>query len=154
MPDELGDVARRGPGGDLGGGAGLGDAALLEDDQAVGEHEGVDRVVGDEQAGARRRWRGGGAARRAPATRVLASRAARGSSSSSSRGSVARARARATRWAWPPDSVRGLACGVLGEAEPLEPARGLGAGRSALRAPRARSPKATLSSAVSRGNSR
>ena len=41
--------------------------------------------------------------------RVRASSAASGSSRSSRRGRVASARARATRWAWPPDSLRGLA---------------------------------------------
>ena len=55
--------------------------------------------------------------------RVRASSAASGSSSSSSVGSTASARASATRWACPPDSCRGLRPGVLGQADPVQPAR-------------------------------
>ena len=46
--EQVGDVARAGPGGDLGDGAGLGDRPGLEDDDVVGERERVERVVGDE----------------------------------------------------------------------------------------------------------
>ena len=59
--------------------------------------------------------------------RVPASSAASGSSRSSSRGSVASARARATRWAWPPDSAPRPVVGVIGEPDPLEPALGAAA---------------------------
>ena len=48
--DQVGDVARPGPRGDVGEGAGLRDRASLEDDDPVGERVGVDGVVGDEQA--------------------------------------------------------------------------------------------------------
>src|SRR4029453_3977174 len=51
-PDQLGHVRRAGPGADLGRGAGLGDAAVLKDDQAVGKGDGLQRVVGDQQPGA------------------------------------------------------------------------------------------------------
>src|SRR5215216_6314540 len=84
---------------------------------------------------------------RRTSVRVAASRAARGSSRSSSRGSPAMARARATRWAWPPDRARGRA-----PAWPARPTRSSqpAARRraSALGRPRARSPKATSSRTV------
>ena len=44
--------------------------------------------------------------------------------------------------------------GVVGEPDPLEPRRAPAPGPSALATPRARSPKATFSSAVRLGNSR
>ena len=86
--------------------------------------------------------------------RVPASSAASGSSSSSAAGSVARARASATRWAWPPDSARGLAPACVGDADPVEQVRGRGPGGAGRLALRTRGPKATLSRAVRCGNSR
>ena len=80
------------------------------------------RVVGDEQAGAGERGEvaaqlgadlAGGSRRRG---RRAARRAA------AARGSVARARARATRCAWPPDSARGLGVRRGRRARAVEPA--------------------------------
>ena len=50
QPDELGDVLGGRSTGDLGGGAFLHDPAVLEHQQPVGQHERLQRVVGDEQA--------------------------------------------------------------------------------------------------------
>ncbi len=46
--DEPGDVVRAGVTGDVGGGALLDDPAVLDDDQPVGQHHGVQRVVCDQ----------------------------------------------------------------------------------------------------------
>src|SRR5215213_8698628 len=51
-PDQLGHVRRARPGADLGRGAGLGDPAAFQDDQAVGEGDGLQGVVGHQQPGA------------------------------------------------------------------------------------------------------
>ncbi len=50
QPDELGNVVGGWSTGDLGGGAFLDDLAVFEDQETVGQHEGLQRVVGDEQA--------------------------------------------------------------------------------------------------------
>ncbi len=50
---------------------------------------------------------------------------------------MASARAMATRWAWPPDSSRGLRCGQLGDAEALQPVAGHRLGRLPALAARA-----------------
>src|SRR5215469_697289 len=84
---------------------------------------------------------------------VDTSSAASGSSSSSSLGSVIRARAIATRCCWPPDMAIGRA-----EATWLTPSRASAAAalsRACRRSvPRARRPKATLSTADMFGNSK
>ncbi len=49
--DDLRDVRVTGPGDDLGGGALLHDAAVLDEDEVVGEGQGVERVVGDQDGG-------------------------------------------------------------------------------------------------------
>ena len=65
----------------------------------------------------------------------------------------ARARARATRWAWPPESLRGLA--PVCAARPRRSSHSAACARaSALVAPWQRGPKATLSRAVRCGKSR
>src|SRR5512132_3013890 len=51
-PDQLGDVAGARPPADLGRAAGLGDPAVLQDDQPVGQGQGLQGVVGDQQPGA------------------------------------------------------------------------------------------------------
>ena len=71
--------------------------------------ERVERVVGDERRSRRRTRRGGGGGPAGWRRGWSTSSAARGSSSSSRSGSVTSARARATRWAWPPESSRGRA---------------------------------------------
>src|SRR4029077_10260336 len=50
--DELGDVAGAWPGGDLGEGTGLDDAARFEDYDAIGQSVGVYGIVGHEQVDA------------------------------------------------------------------------------------------------------
>jgi len=48
-PGELSDPPRAGPPGDLGGGAGLGDATVVEDDDVISQDGGIDRIMGDEE---------------------------------------------------------------------------------------------------------
>ena len=50
QPDQLGDVFGGGLAGDLSGRAVLDDLAVFEDQQPVGEHQRLQRVVGDQQA--------------------------------------------------------------------------------------------------------
>ena len=82
------------------------DPALVHHHHAVGDFQRLFLVVGDEDRGqadpscSRR-------SQRRSSLRTLASSAPNGSSSSSTRGSIASARARATRWRWPPDSWLG-----------------------------------------------
>ena len=136
-PTSLRDV--RGPrgSGDLGRGAALHDAAVLDDDQPVGQHHRVERVVGDQhgarRCSRRRCRRRSGADRRCACS---ASSAASGSSSSSRRGLGDERRASATRCAWPPDSRAGPARGVVGEADPVEPVAGPARARPPRSTPR------------------
>ena len=88
--------------------ADLFDAAAAHDDDAVGEFEGFFLIVGDEDAGdvdfivqAPSQSRN--------SLRTRASRAPNGSSRSRTLGRAAKARARATRCRWPPDSCDGIA---------------------------------------------
>ena len=151
--DEAGDVVGAGLGGDGGGVALLHDAAVLDDDQPVGEHEGVERVVGDQQrragvvgevavqlgAGVQP---GAGVERgerlvEQQQRRVDGERAGQGDPLGLPAGQLAR-----------------LAAGVLGEADPVEPVGGLLAGAVRRSTPWRRGPNATLSSAVRCGKSR
>ena len=79
--------------------------------------------------------------------RVLTSSAASGSSSSRSAGSVASARASATRWACPPDSCAGRAS--ANRASPTRSSHAIAVERACtLPVPRARRPNATFSRAL------
>jgi hypothetical protein len=48
-PNQLGDVPRTGPSGDLSEGAGLYDPTGFEDDDPIGQNVGVYRIMGNEQ---------------------------------------------------------------------------------------------------------
>ena len=76
--DELGDVARTGPGRDVGERPGLDDPAVLEDHEPVGERGRVERIVGHEQPHARGTTRAGSrSSRRTDAARALVERGER-----------------------------------------------------------------------------
>ena len=100
-------------------GSDLHDAAAVDHDDAVGERERLERVVGHERRARRRRSRAARGASRRTSTRVCASSAASGSSSSSARGSTASARARARRAA----PARRRARAAWRAARPRDPSR-------------------------------
>ena len=79
------------------------DPALVHDDHPVGELQRLFLVVGDEDGGDAESSCSSRSQRRS-SLRTLASSAPNGSSSSSTCGSIASARASATRWRWPPES--------------------------------------------------
>jgi len=82
------------------------DAALVQHDDAVGEFHRLVLVVRDEDRGEAGLFVNFAQ----PAAQILRTRASsapKGSSSSSTRGSMASARASATRWRWPPESCAG-----------------------------------------------
>ena len=83
------------------------DLALVHDHDAVGEFQRLFLIVRDEDAWCGRCWSWISRSQRRRSLRTLASSAPNGSSSSSTRGSIASARASATRWRWPPESCVG-----------------------------------------------
>ena len=89
-----------------------------------GEGQRVDRVVGDQQRDPVVRRQVAGRARSAAPAATPTSRPANGSSSSSRPGSVASARAIATRWACPPESSPGRRSARSPIAEPVQPVAG------------------------------
>ena len=124
-PDEVDshefcDVARAGSGRHLLEGSLLHHETGLDDHQPIGDGSSVQRVVRDQYTRAlklRELLSELVADRPAAAT----SSAAMGSSSSRSLGRVARARARATRWACPPESCAGLDSDRSANPDPRQP---------------------------------
>ena len=138
-------------GGDVGEAAGLDDRSTLEDDDAVGEGVRVDRIVGDEEADA---VEGGEVAAQVAAHIAASTGVERGEGlveqeqawfggQGAGQRDALRLAARQRSWAM---------VGVVGETDSLEPGHGADAGLGS--GPRARSPKATFSSADRLGNSR
>ncbi len=110
--------------GDLGQRPLLHDPAGLDHHQPVGDHRRVERIVGDQDARAGELAQVGGAGSwRHPTARVVTSRADSGSSSSRNCGSVASARATATRCRPDrPTAARGRSPGVsVGQPHPVQP---------------------------------
>ena len=103
---EVGHERRRGRGRELGRRALLDHAPAVDHADAVAEQRGLGEVVGHEQRGHAGLGQDGGELAPA-AARERVSSADSGSSSSSACGRRASARATATRWRSPPDSVRG-----------------------------------------------
>ena len=152
-PDQPGDVLGGGAPGDLGRRALLHDPAVLEHEQPVGEHERLERVVGDEQArpgevgevplelglhveaGARVEGR----------ERLVEQQQRR----------VARQRpGQRDPLRLPPGQVGGPAARQIGQPEPGQPVGGDGRAAGARPSPRARGENATLSSTLRCGKSR
>ena len=151
--DEVGDVARPRPGGDLLDGAVLREPAVLEDEQPVGQRERVDRVVGDEEPHA--------VERREVAPQLAPDLGARADVERGER-LVEEEQAGVHRQRAGERDPLGLPAGeLLGlRRDPGPRARSAPATRrrptraSGARMPRLRSPKATFSRAVRCGNSR
>ena len=152
-PTSSATYARARPGGDVGERAGLHDAAVLEDDEPVGERGRVERIVGHEEpdAGERREL----AAQVAPhrAARALVERGERLVEQEEPRLGRQRPRER-DALGLPAGELARLHRRAVGEPDRVERTRAA-APRAARRlAPRLRSPNATFSSTVRCGNSR
>ncbi len=128
--DQPGDVVGARLGGDGGGVALLHDRAVLDDDEPVGQHERVERIVRDEQRRARVL---GEMALQLGAGVEAGTGVQRGQrlvEQQQRRVAAASARASATRWACPPESWRGLrrAC----SARPTRPSQSAASLRASL----------------------
>ena len=128
-------------------------AAVLDDDQPVGEHQGVERVVGDQQRGAGVL---GEVAVQLGAGVQPGAGVQRGERfvEQQQRGVDGQRAGQRDPLGLPAGQLPGFAAGVLGQADPVEPAGGLFAGGRAGRRRGGAGPNATLSSALRCGNSR
>ena len=125
----------------------------FEDDDAVGEGVGVDGVVGDEEADAVER----GEVAAQVAADVAAGAGVEGGErfvEEQQAGLGGQGAGEGDALGLPAGQGAGPVAGVVGEPDALEPVAGSWLGRPVLATPRARSPKATFSSAVRLGNSR